>query len=159
MMTVAAAGAAYTWFSQMQQQLQEEATTELRTELRVKDLQCNGKPENTVEIALKNVGSQQVETADVDAFIRGSGGHLNVTVTDMDLSTANACNGQPCGFGEPGGFGSLTINLANPQTPNQPGSGSVSPDPGFLVPGSFYKVELSFTRADLSVSAGGCTAD
>ncbi len=158
MMTVAAAGAAYTWFTQMQGQLQTQATSDLQTEFRVKDLQCNAKPENTVKVSIKNSGSREVDLRDVDAFIDGPDGHLNVTITDMDLSTPNACNGDACAFGEPGGFAAVVIDLSDPAG-GQPGSGSASPPNSVLVPGSFYKVELSFTNADQSISAGGCLAD
>ncbi|MDY6769480.1 MAG: archaellin/type IV pilin N-terminal domain-containing protein [Candidatus Nanohaloarchaea archaeon] len=140
MMTVAAAGAAYTWFSQMQQRIQSEATTQLQTELQVKDLRCNARPKNTVVLALSNTGSTEIDSSDVDLFIRGSGGHLNATVTGLDWSGA--------GFSEPGGFGEVTIDLANADT------GST-----FLVAGSFYQVEADFINADYTLQAGGCLAE
>ncbi|MDY6773718.1 MAG: archaellin/type IV pilin N-terminal domain-containing protein [Candidatus Nanohaloarchaea archaeon] len=159
MMTVGAAGAAYTWFSQMQQQLQEKARTQLQSQLEVKDLECNAEPENTVEVALKNSGDTTVRLGRVDMFIRDSSGHLNITVTRMDLSQPNACNGNECRFDNPGGFSQFTVNVSDPTYDNQPGSGTVSPSDAKLVPGSFYTVKIGFTNSDISVSAGGCHAE
>ncbi|MCJ7479336.1 MAG: hypothetical protein MUP63_04130 [Candidatus Nanohaloarchaeota archaeon QJJ-7] len=159
MMTVAAAGAAYTWFSQMQQQLQEEAESELSSDLSVKDMECSADPENTVEVAIKNSGQAEIDVKDVDMFIRDSSGHLNTTVTGMDLSTASSCNGDECGFSEPGGFAQFTVNVSDPQYDDQPGSGSVDPDPSSLVEGGFYTVEIVFTNSDMSVEGTGCLAE
>lgn len=140
MMTVAAAGAAYTWFSQMQERLQSEATRGLQTELSLRDLRCNAKPTNTMELAVSNSGSTSVDLSDVDVFIRGSAGHLNSTLLDLDWAGS--------GFGDPGGFGQVTVQLSNAD------SGS-----DFLVDGKFYKVEADFPLADYTLNAGGCLAE
>lgn len=140
MMTVAAAGAAYTWFSQMQTRLQSEAASELQTELSIKDLRCNARPDNSVELAVSNSGSREVDLSEVDMFIRGSSGHLNSTLTDLDWTGA--------GFEQPGGFGEVTVQLSAAD------SGS-----DFMVAGNFYQVEAEFPNADYSFSAGGCVAE
>lgn len=139
MMTVAAAGAAYSWFSNMQTQFQERAAGQIQTELSVRDLDCSAKDE-TVQIALSNSGSTDIELGDVDVFIRGSGGHLNATFTGEDWTGE--------GFGEPGGFGSVTLDMANVD------SGS-----DFLDAGSFYKIEIYFVDTDYTLAAGGCLAE
>lgn len=140
MMTVAAAGAAYTWFSQMQEQLQSRATADLQSELTVRDLRCNAKPDNTIVISLSNSGSTSLDLDDVDVFVRGSDGHLNSTITGRDWSGS--------GFESPGGFGEVTVDLSNA------GTGST-----FLVEGRFYKVEADFSQAHYELNGGGCLAE
>ncbi len=139
MMTVAAAGAAYTWFTNMQDKFQEQAAGQIQTELSVRDLQCDADAEE-VELALSNSGSTDIQLNDVDVFIRGSGGNLNSTFTGQDWTGE--------GFGEPGGFGSVVLDMSNAD------SGS-----DFLDPGSFYKIEVYFANTDYTLPAGGCLAE
>ncbi|MDY6766368.1 MAG: archaellin/type IV pilin N-terminal domain-containing protein [Candidatus Nanohaloarchaea archaeon] len=139
MMTVAAAGGAYVWFTNMQDQFRQRAEGEIQTELSVRDLQCDA-DDDTIEIALSNSGSTEVALEEVDVFIRGSGGNLNATFTEEDWTGT--------GFSDPGGFGSVTLDMANTD------SGS-----DFLVAGSFYKVETYFANTDYTLSVGGCLAE
>jgi flagellin-like protein len=151
MMTVAAAGAAYTWFSQMQNRLQSEATSGLQTELSVKDIVCDASSDE-IRLSLKNSGSTLVDVSDVDVFIRGSDGHLNATVQDADWTgsgpSGTGCGSATCEFADAGGFDEATIQLSNADT------GS-----GFLVESKFYKVEADFSLSDYTLNAGGCLAD
>lgn len=151
MMTVAAAGAAYTWFSQMQENLQSEATAGLQTELSVKDMVCDADADE-IRLSLKNSGSTSIDVSDVDVFIDGSDGHLNATVQDADWtssgSSGTGCGSATCEFADAGGFDEATIQLSNADT------GS-----GFLVEGKFYTIEADFSLSDYTLNAGGCLAD
>ncbi|MFB6076544.1 MAG: archaellin/type IV pilin N-terminal domain-containing protein, partial [Candidatus Nanohaloarchaea archaeon] len=116
MMTVAAAGAAYTWFSQMQSQVQERATQTLQTDMEVKDLRCDSSTDK-IEVAIKNSGSTEIELTNTDLFVRDSTGHLNITMTSLDLSTdsGNAlCSGGSagCSFKSPGKFDTATFDVS-----------------------------------------------
>ncbi|MDY6776898.1 MAG: archaellin/type IV pilin N-terminal domain-containing protein [Candidatus Nanohaloarchaea archaeon] len=138
MMTVAAAGAAYTWFTQMQERLQGKAMRDLRQEVKVKDLRCNA-GSDTIEIAIQNSGDTQLNLGDVNVFVRDSTGHLNSTLTDLDWTGE--------GFSQPGGFGTVTVDISNSETGSD-----------FLAQGAFYNIEIGITNSDLSITAGGCLA-
>lgn len=139
MMTVAAAGAAFTWFSQMQEQVQDRASSELNRQLEVRDLVCDS-ANDQIEISISNTGSTTIPLSGVSVFVRDSTGHLNTTITDRDWS-GNA-------FGDPGGFGTVTVDVTQ-------GSDATA-----LYAGAFYDIEVDFTNVEggYTLPAGGCVA-
>ncbi len=92
MMTIGAAGGAYAWFTQIQDEAQEEADTTLASSFTVKDVRCTTQE---IEIAASNTGDVEFGSDTADVYLYHDG--TLARAAEIDLSTA--------GFRQPGGFG------------------------------------------------------
>ncbi len=160
MMTVALAGAAYSWFNQIQTDIQTDAERQLSTDLEARDVQCVDSPdEDYILAAVKNTGDRDLVGRSVDMYVYDNNGNLHAAPTGMDFTNSGGTvsagswqwmdgitnpspPGSGAGFLAAGGFGQVQVNIT---------SG--------LTAGSFYTAEISFTQSDASVNLGGCVAD
>ncbi len=143
MMTVALAGAAFTWFGDVRSGLIDRGD-DFESRFAVVQKECRADPggvNNVVELSLQNTGQEDVAGTQVSLFLDDGEGELNVTVTEMDWSRYN--------FTRAGGFDSVTVNLT---------AAAAETHSDFLRPASFYTIRLEFADAGVSVEAGSCVA-
>jgi len=71
MMTVAAAGGAYVWFTDLQDDLEEQAEEDAARSISINDLRCLNEGGNgVIEVYLKNGGSTEIDADPVDMNVR-----------------------------------------------------------------------------------------
>lgn len=135
MMTVAAAGAAYGWFTQIQNDIQAEASRQFETDMSTKDLRCiRNATGSYIFVALKNSGSRDVEGAEVDLFIYDNNNNIFEVAENLDWSAQ--------AFTNAGEFDQVTERISRD-----------------LTEGSFYTVEADFTLSGSSFPLGPCIAE
>lgn len=154
MMTVAAAGAAYSWFNQIQTDVQEQATNRLQTSIEVRDLQClldtdpsdDGNTQDDLLISLKNTGRRDLSGRSVDIYVYDNNGELYAAITGQNFRTgANWQMASPSGTGflESGGFGQVLVDM---------------PSGAQFTNNAFYTVDIAFSDSNLNKPVGGCIA-
>jgi len=160
MMTVAAAGGAYAWLTQLQDQFQERANENLNRDISVIDMTCyNNDTAGYVEVFFKNAGSAELDLNPIDMNIRSRAtGDVNFTLTrssftldyDDDANEPAADRvtrpgGPEQDFEAPGDSAAYKIAI-----------GEQSAD---FETGSQYTVEFIFTDEDDTTKSQSCQAD
>lgn len=150
MMTIAATGAAYSWFDQIQQDIQDKAKNKLETSIELRDLQCikdsNG---DHMLIALKNTGKRDIRGDSVDLYVYDNNGELYAAITNQNWETgANWQMASPSGEGflTAGGFGQVLVDM-----PSDAQFSDISND--------FFTVNIAFPNSDISKPLSGCVAE
>lgn len=148
MMTIAAAGAAYSWFDQMQTDIQQQARQQLETSVETRDLQCIIDPAgDQLLVALKNIGKRDIRGDAVDVYVYDNNGNLYTAITNLNWRTsANWEMASPpnSGFLDSGGFGQVSIDM---------------PASSQFTDGAFYTVTVEFSNTGISKPVGGCIAE
>ncbi len=90
MMTVAAAGGAYAWLTQLQEQFQKQAEQDVERGIDITDLRCyNEEGAGTVEVFFSNSGTTELDLDPIDLNVRSaSTGNVNYTLTRTSISLA-----------------------------------------------------------------------
>jgi len=90
-MAVAAAGGAYTWITQIQDQFKQRATESLNRDVDLIDMRCyRNNTGSYIEPFFKNSGDKAVDLNPVDIFIRESAtGDINNTLTRTGISLSS----------------------------------------------------------------------
>lgn len=145
MMSITAVGATYDWFSNMQEDIQNDAGTDLRTDVSVTDADCRYNPssDDQIVLAIKNVGSKNIAGSHVDVFVYDQKTRLNMTFSQMDWQNNpnTYCGDAKCDFLEANGFDTVTLNTSDADA-------SLSQT---LADSAFYTVEVDFTVPGITV--------
>jgi len=90
MMTVAAAGGAYAWLTQLQEQFQNQAEEDVERGIDITDLRCyNDQGTGTVEVFFSNSGTTQLDLNPIDLNVRSaSTSNVNYTLTRTSIGLA-----------------------------------------------------------------------
>lgn len=134
LIAVAGAGAVYGWFDQIQDKTKEDATSQLYTQIEIKDARCKTVAGGTdkIDLTIKNTGSKDVSGHEVDVFVYDEENHLNITVLDQDWRSK--------AFTEAGGYDTATVDV------------SLSQRTTYIKKGKFYMVHLDFPNVKKEVS-------
>lgn len=152
MMTVAVAGGAYVWFTQLGEGFQQQAEESQDRGVDFVDLQCSNNAGNArVTAFLKNTGQKQLDLNPVDMIVRNratSEVDFSLTRTDLNLQSGSLSTGITAQGGSditsPGDSEQYHIDNQNSNT---------------FTSGDSYVIEFQFTdEEDLTVS-DICRAD
>lgn len=157
MMTVGAVGGAYAWFNQIMQDAQDQATSELETEMNVFGIECYSPSagEGRVKVFLENTGESAVDFSPVDMIVYdGPTGERTVGLSTRGLQMSANRRGSDGGVEEVADAADLQDDA------NEPGdlAGYVLHAGGEFEDNRNYDIEFRFTNSDYQIS-GTCTAE
>ncbi len=150
MMTVAAAGGAYAWLTQLQEQFQNQAESSIERGINIVDMQCyNQDGSGYVEVFFKNSGTKALDLNPIDMNIRaGSTGNINYTLTQTGLK-----------FSQTGGLGDGITFISGSNDFSEPGESApylITTEP--FSAGDRYQIDFVFTDEDGTTKTANCQA-
>lgn len=157
MMAVAAAGGAYTWITQIQDQFKERAQTSLDRSVDLIDLRCyKNSTGSYIDAFFKNSGERAIDLNPVDLRIRNSAtGSVNFTLTRTGISLSTTAGSLSDGVTLISGNSDFKSPGASTPYRIRPGS---SPSWANFETGDRYTVEFEFTDEGGLVKTETCQA-
>jgi len=141
MMTVGAAVGTWTFIQQVQSDVQDDVTQQTGTSLEVRGtITCDVSTE--IKATVENTGTTDFDGESVNVFVYDTQGKVVTSGSDLSLSGS---------WTSANGVGDITIS-------DGAGSGNTI-DLSQLSDGSYYNIELRFTRKDWKWSMGRCQAE